>query len=270
MQVHERVIQYKSRRDEFHLYPIGDEHLGTIHCAESKLIEQHKIIKNDPLALWIGMGDKAEAITPSDPRWDSNSIASWLHQDNIAEDEANRYIEIVSKYGDTSKCLGLLTGNHEESIRRHSHSNIHTNICKRLNLPDLDYSAFIRLVFRRGRNGSSFEVVIYATHGAGAAITKGAKLNRLQRVMSDFESDITLHGHMHDVITDTRVPLGLNRQNEIKAKRKVGAITGCWFRTYTQGEKASYGEIQSFPPTVLGCPVFTIIPDKGEIKVQGV
>jgi len=268
MEVLERIIYYRSRKDEFHIYPMGDEHLGTKHCAEGELVKQIKVIKEDEKALWIGIGDKAEFITPSDPRWDVGVISDWVSQDNIAEDQTARYCDIYMPIAD--KCLGLLEGNHEDAIRRHSHIDVQKNICNRLGVNNLGYSCFVKLVFRRGRQrlqNESFVVTCFFTHGSGWAITKGAKLNRLQRLMDAFEADIYGTGHMHDIITDTKPYLMLDGSNKIRQREKVGAVTGCWFKTYTQGVRASYGEKRNYPPSSIGAPTFTIIPNKQVIFV---
>jgi len=267
MRIIERRITYKSRSTEFHIYPLGDEHLGTKHCAERKLTAKHKEIHDDPFALWLGMGDKCEFIVPKDKRFDGGAIADWVAMDNIGVSQSKRYCELVNSNKD--KCLGLLEGNHEDYIKFQSNLDVQSNICDELGVESLSNSAFVKLIFKRAQGGS-FAVTIFATHGAGCAITKGAKLNRLQRNMDNFEADIHFHGHVHDIITDTKPYLTVNKMNELEDRIKVGAMTGCWFRTYSQDISPSYGEKKNYPPTMIGCPMVTIRPDKREIKVQGV
>ena len=265
MQVKEIHLSYK-RPDEYHLYPIGDIHGGTKHCAEKMLARKIKQIQEDKLALWLDMGDSCEFITPHDPRWDSGGVSNWLHDDNIATDQVNWYCDMMSPIKD--KCIGKLEGNHEVSIRLHNHDNVQRNICEKLGITDLGYSCFIKFVFERGKNEER-RYIGFFTHGAGGAITAGAKLIRLQRLMDNFEADIIASGHIHDIISYTKPYLILNNANEIKQRVKVGAMTGCWFKTYTQDVPASYGERKNFPPVAIGCPRFVIIPDKNILKVEG-
>jgi len=265
MQVKEVEIPY-GKSDRFRIYPMGDEHTGTLYCNEDDLKEQIDIIRKDKNALWVGMGDKAEFITPSDPRWEVDSLPKWLHQDNIGTDQEERYCELYRPI--SHKCLGLLEGNHEDAIRIHSHQDVQKNICKKLGVENLGYSCFIRLKFKRNKSNEVHMVTGFFTHGAGCAITKGAKLNRLQRIMDSFEADFYAHGHMHDIITDEKAYLTLDSRNHIKQKVKVGAVTGCWFMTYAQGVRASYGEKKTYPPSVMGCPVFLIDPNTGTVKVE--
>ena len=58
--------KYKRSDPIRHLYFLGDLHLGVNACAENKIKEAVRTIKDDPLALWIGMGDYADFVTPGD------------------------------------------------------------------------------------------------------------------------------------------------------------------------------------------------------------
>jgi len=265
MQVKEVTIEYRMS-DRFKIYTIGDEHIGTLYHDEDGLRAKIKEIKNDPLALWVGMGDKAEFITPSDPRWTFGVIPEWLSADNIAEEQEDRYCEMYDSI--KGKCLGLLEGNHEDAIRIHSHIDVQKNICKKLGVDSLGYSCFLILKFKRRHSNEVHTVRGFLTHGSGGGITKGAKLNRLQRLMDAFEADFYAHGHVHDIITDVKPYLGLDSNNRIKHKIKVGAMTGCWFRTYTQDVRASYGERKNYPATVIGCPLFKIDPNTATVSIE--
>jgi hypothetical protein len=269
VEVAERIIPYK-RPDVFTIHPLGDIHVGTEHCAYEKIQRQIEKIAANDFAYWIGLGDYGEFISPHDKRWDCQVISPWVEQDNIAECLTNRIVKLFEPIKD--KCLGLIEGNNEDAIRRLLDVNVQKNLCERLGVSNLGYSCFYRLVFRRRpkvNRGEGHSYTLYITHGNGGAITKGAKVMRLQRMMDNFQADVYMMGHMHDIITDTKSYLRLTEVNKISHLTKVGAVTGSWFRTYSQGVKASYGEIKGYPPSALGCPVFTICPDKNLLKVEG-
>ncbi len=267
MRVKEVIIPY-SRSDTFRIYPLGDAHDGTNHFAEKKFIEKVKEIKSDKRNLWVEMGDSCEFIVPSDPRFDAGVIADWMKKedDNIPTDQVNHYCELVQPIA--SQCIGKIKGNHEITIHKHSHVNVQKNICDQLKVDDLDYSAFIKFIFRRKGSNETHHYTGFFTHGAGCAITAGAKMLRLQRLMDNFEADIIASGHVHDIITYEKPYLTLDNNNQVKQRVKVGAMTGCWFRTYTQDVSSSYGEQKNYPPVALGCPVFEINPDKQILKVM--
>ena len=105
MEVRQITIPYKFS-EPIHLYVWSCFHGGTNHCAENKIKAKVKEVHNDPYGWWLDLGDKGEFITPSDPRWDTGVICDWVHQDNIAEDEANWYMDMVSPI--TKRCVGLL------------------------------------------------------------------------------------------------------------------------------------------------------------------
>ena len=270
LEVIERIINYKSRSDIFHVHPLGDIHLGTAHCAEDKIKARVQEIKNDPFALWVGMGDYCEFISAHDPRFDGKCISNWVDPAEIGESEIDRIVKLFQPI--RSKCIGLLMGNHEDAYRKHQDGDPQKQICKRLDLPSLGYSAFVRLVFRRGGESNihasrSFLGVV--THGNGGAITRGAKMTRLERFMDNFNARWYAHGHVHDIITSSKHYMELTDHNKIVSLEKVGAMTGCWFRGYTQGIAPSYGEIKNYPPTALGAPVFVFDPGENRVSVTG-
>ena len=268
MEVIEKTISYRIENGDFRLYCIGDIHAGTKHCTESDLQKTIADIKNDPQSIWIGMGDYGEFITPNDKRWDFKVISAWLEdQDNIAEDQTKHICSFFEPIRD--KCIGLLEGNHEDCMRRFLKVNVQKNICERLELPNLGYSAWVKLRFSRENSKEHHVYKCVFTHGSGWAITPGAKMNRLQRFMNAFDARIYGYAHMHDIITHTVPYLELSDSNIIRQKERVGAVTGCWFKTYSQGVAASYGEKKSYPPTSLGCPVFTINPNTDAVRVHG-
>ena len=265
MQVKEFHLEY-SRPDIFRIHPVGDIHLGTLHCAEDLLEQKVNEIKSDPFSYWIDMGDSAEFITPHDPRWDSGAMPEWLHPNNIGVDQATRYCEIMEPIA--GKCIGKIKGNHEASIEQHSDIDVQRNICETLNVDNLDSACFIKFIFSRKGSTEKHSYLGFFTHGAGGAVTAGAKLTRLQRLMDNFDADIVACGHVHDILTYVRPYMTLDASNKIKQRVKVGAITGCYFKTYTQGVSSSYGEKKNYPPVTLGSPVFIINPDKGILRVE--
>jgi hypothetical protein len=251
------------------VHPLGDIHFGTAHCAEDKIKARVQQIKDDTFALWIGMGDYGEFISTKDPRWDGKVIADWVDPNEIAESEIEKIVSLFKPI--RSKCIGLLEGNHEDAFRKHQDGDPQKQICKRLDVPSIGYSAFVRLVFRRvcSTGGAGREFLGVVTHGNGGAITRGAKMTRLERFMDNFNARWYAHGHVHDIITSNKHYMELSGANKIVSLEKVGAMTGCWFRGYTQGIAPSYGEIKNYPPTGLGAPIFHFDPDGNQVSVTG-
>ncbi|MCJ7829053.1 MAG: hypothetical protein MUP81_04855 [Dehalococcoidia bacterium] len=266
MQTKDLVIPYKISNSEFKLYCLGDIHAGTIHCVEDDVKRKVAEIAKEKNAFWIGMGDYAEFITPKDKRFDPAqlAIAEWCHPDNIAHDQTEWICKLFQPI--YKKCVGLLYGNHEESIRIFNHDNVQKNICDELGVDNLGFSCFLRMYFKRENSNETHLVKGAFTHGASGAITEGAKLMALMRWMKSMEADIYGYAHVHDYIPKSLSRMTINDTSKGKARIKsvtsIGVTTGSWFRTYTQGIIASYGEKKSYPPTEICSAVFIINPDK--------
>lgn len=272
MEVREIIIPYR-RGEIFKGYPLGDCHIGTKYCTEDKLKAKVREIEKDPYSFWWDMGDKCEFISPSDIRWEQKAIADWVEDyDDIGNEQVSYYCDIVRpivkakiKGTNISKCIGAIEGNHEWVIKKRSHINVQKRICKELGISNLGYTCIYHIIFRRDNSNESHMFKGVFTHGSGNAQTRGGKLNKLRKFMNQFEADFFAYGHMHDIITEVKPTLRTNKNLELKEFEAQGVVSGCWFRTYTQGVEPSYGEMRNYDPTTIGCPVFCFNPDKQEI-----
>ncbi len=265
MEVKDIVIP-RTRRTVIKLFCLGDIHAGTIHCVENKIKRKVQEITETKNAYWVGMGDYAEFITPNDRRFDpaQKAVAEWVEQDNIAESQTKWIVDLFTPIKE--KCWGLLYGNHEDSIRKFNHDNVQKNICERLGVDNLGFSCFLKVHFKRHGNIKIYKCAL--THGATSAITEGAKLMALMRWMKANDADIYAYGHCHDYMPKSLSRLAVSETGKIKQKVSIGATTGSWFRTYTQGIIASYGEMKAYPPTEITAAVFTIDPEHDFIDVN--
>lgn len=265
MKVKQIHIKYRHSAT-IRIYAIGDIHGGTIHCHQ-KLLEKtiHKV-KSDDNAYWIDFGDKCEFIGTHDKRWDAGGIADWVKSDYIGLSQADWYMDIMSPIKD--RCLGMIEGNHESAWTAQTDTNVHHYVCSKMGIDDLTAACFLRINFSRGSSTERHELTGYFTHGAGSAITPGAKLTRLQRLMDSWDADMVAQGHVHELLTYSRPYMTLSRKLELKQRVKVGALTGCYFRTYTQDTSSSYGERKNYPPVMLGSPVFVYSPETQELRVE--
>lgn len=268
MQVKDISIPYKQSSPEYKLFCVGDIHAGTIHCVEDDIRRKVKEISQIKNALWIGMGDYAEFITPKDKRFDPNqsSISEWVQPDNLGHSQTKWLTELFTPI--KNKCIGLLYGNHENSIRINNHENVQQNLCDALEVDNLGYSCFINFHFKRENSTESHLITGAFTHGSTGAITEGAKLMALMRWMKSMDADIYGYAHLHDYLEKSYSRMTVNENGKIHSKVSSGVTTGSWFRTYTQGIVASYGEVKCYPPTEICCAVFTINPNTGEIRTD--
>lgn len=271
MKVSEKRITYPSKKSEYHLYPLCDIHCGVVFTAEDAIKRKVKEIQEDPFALWIGLGDYAECITPSDPRWDIGIIrdkdhGGWVDLNNVAESQRRWVVKLFDPIKD--KCLGLATGNHEDNIRRRNNQDIHLDICRDLGVEPLTYSGFYHLIFERRNSDESNLIKLYYHHGAGGAQTEGGKMNRLVRFMTANRANIYLIGHIHDIATKSLPELSSTNQLKVVNQTRVGAIGGSWFKAYDVNEYPSYAERFGYSPFNVGCPRITIKPHHRLLRVE--
>ena len=254
-----------SAGDIFSFYLIGDLHLGTIFCCEHEIEKYIKLIEEDPLAYWIGMGDMGEYITPSDKRWDDGVVAKWLHPDNIAEDIRIKLNDIFTPI--KGKCLGMLWGNHERSFRKFNYGNVHQNLCNDFGVRNLGFSCFIHFKFQRKSSQSRRLFKGAFTHGTGSATTDTAKKKKLLDFMDRTDAHFYGYAHTHACDVSTKIYLGTNvKKSRLKSLNKVGLLTGCFFKTYGESNEASYGEQKLYAPLPIGCGVIRVNPHEGTYK----
>jgi len=258
-----------SRSQEFLLFPLGDIHAGSIDCSESAIKAKVEEIRTTKNALWLGMGDYVDSITKNDPRFSMDGLAPWVKKSNIIESQRKWVGNLFTPIKD--KCLGLLTGNHEENEHLRYQNDITRNICDDLGVPYASYSAFFILDFHRAES-AIHQVIVHAWHGAGAAQTEGARLMRLMRLVNEVQAHIYLMGHLHAMTQHTPDRLVCQR-GRVKSIKLAATITGSWLKAYTQPKQGqvlspTYAEMKGYKPSRIGCPVIHIRPDKEEFTVE--
>jgi predicted phosphodiesterase len=263
MQVIIKDIPY-TRPDIFKIFPMGDLHLGTVHCAEGEIHKQIRTIQETKNSYIIGMGDWCDCITLNDKRFDMKGLAPWVEPDNIIECQRKKAVATFKPV--QNKIIAILEGNHEDAIHHYHQNHIIKNICADLDSPFGEYHCFILLRFKRS-GGESHVYTIHAWHGSGSAQTDGARLNRLTRLVNDIQADIYLMGHLHAMTQHTPDRL-IVRNGKIKSIKLAATITGSWVKAYTQGETVSYAEKKGYKPSRIGCPVVCINPDKDNFWIE--
>lgn len=274
MEVIEKIIPYR-KADKFAIYPLGDIHLGVVHCDEERLIEKVAEIKAlGKKAFWLGMGDYGDLVVPSDfKRWDGRILAPWMkgNEDNIGPTQVERMDEILSPIW--GQCLGLIEGNHDEAIRRYNHYNFIKELLKKANkkyvVPYAGVSCFVRLNFKRENSNEAHDFIIHARHGEGAARTSGARALAVLRLsQSMVNAHITFSGHLHGQESPDIPERIILRNGKIKSFETIACMTGAWLKGYMQGVPPIYFERWGAPPSTLGCPRVIIEPQLGRMTLE--
>jgi len=222
------------------------------------------------------MGDFLDAINYTDPRFDPKTISSKYllsgDLDKLVQMQIKDMVELLTPIKD--KCLGLLRGNHEESIRKYNQYDVLYEIAKDL---DLDRSlllydtSIIRLLFRKksllGKTARSRQIDIFVSHGNAGGRTYGYKSNRLAELSKWFIADIYLLAHSHTKQAQSSTQIYFDRNGNQRKKKIISAVTGCFLKSY-EVEKHGYAERMCLPPTDIGVTKIMIQPETGDIHIS--
>lgn len=260
MIVKSHTINTTSRSEKIAIIPMGDLHLGFKYIDKEKLQGFVDVIRKEKNFYWIGMGDYCECINLSDVRFDSAVLDSFCIKklDDLPKAQATEFIKFVNPI--RHKCLGLLTGNHEDLIRRKYHQDIMGYICTDLGVPCLSSTALIKIYFKR--RTAQKTITIFAMHGFGGTRTETASLMKIMKKGNEFDADIYLMGHDHFKITHTKTKIIVygGKEGYAQAVKKIFAVTGTFKQNYGDGEKSDWAERMSYPPTSTGAVKITIEP----------
>lgn len=277
-----RYIWHPSRSDQIKLVYFSDIHWMSKACAEKEVIKQRDAIRDDPNTFWIGGGDYGEFIGFGDAkRFDPDAVAEHVTVKDLGALGKRTYVAIRDLFQPIKhKCLGLIIGNHEKQyMRRQQQEDLHGWLCTELGVADLGYSCFMDVVFCRqprmgktpllssthGPAGGVESFRVFCHHGAGAAQTKGGKINRLTAFMRNFDADIYFMGHIHDQLGCRLTPLCADADClKIRHRTKLGVVSGSYLKTYSQGT-TTYGEQKGYEPTTLGAAWVMVVPETREL-----
>jgi hypothetical protein len=278
-------IWHSSRSDTFKLVYFSDIHWLAQACAEKEVMRTVQEIIADPHTFWIGGGDYGEFIGFGDAkRFDPDAISERVSVKDLGRLGKKTYEGVRDLFDPIKdKCLGLIVGNHEKQyMRRQQQEDLHGWLCTELGVADLGYSCLMDVVFCRaskltkvpvlratapprsaGHANQSFRV--WCHHGAGAAQTKGGKINRLSSFMRNFDADIFFMGHVHDQMGCRLQVLKADADCvKLRNREKIGVVSGSYLKTYAQ-DIISYGEQKGYEPTTLGAAHVMIKPDTREV-----
>lgn len=223
-----------------------------------------ELIKQDPDARWIGLGDYADCIMPSDPRWSFRGL-DWkrIGRDDKGlpdvGDLAQQQVNLVDSFFEPiwDQCIGLLEGNHEQVFERHYFTNLTKRLTNKYHVPYLGQTALIKLTVDDGLK-HHFSPIIFAEHGATGGGTPGNAINSLAGRLNQWDADILLKGHIHRRGILRHVGFGWGAR-DLVAKHRVLVLTGSYLKGYHKGE-VTYSEKKAYPPNELGGTAVLIHP----------
>lgn len=258
---------YKSRDTVFTIAFLGDWHIGHKTVEWDRLHEVLQWVK-DTNAYWVGMGDYCQAIVPSpnERRFDLSEFDINL----VAPD--NQYAkaeELLKPIAD--KGLMMLTGNHDDVLRRRHYHDFVDSLAHKLGVPYVGFSGFLRLIFERTkpnwRGKAVSKLDIYCHHGYFSGRTKGGKIKRVTELANIFEADVYAMGHVHEIDHTTVVRLQVDKKDKVKEKVRHFLVTGGFIRGYVE-DTGTYIERGMYVPTRIGSIALRYWPGKTSKNVE--
>jgi predicted phosphodiesterase len=255
-----RNIQVSSADDFVEIVFLGDMHIGHANVDYKCLRNAIGYIHGSEKCLWVGMGDYCDAIVPdgTDSRFDYGSVDRRF----LTPQEQYGYAsELLSPIAD--KCLFLMTGNHDDRLRKFHYYDFVEQLAQRLRAPyTFGPTGFMRLNFCWGVKRRTFDV--FCSHGYFSGRTKPGRLSRLEDLLNIFDADIYAMGHVHDLLVTRKPQLIVDRRLEIVERPRFFLLTGGFLKGY--GPAGSYIERKMLHPTNLGAAKVRIAPFHGTIE----
>ncbi len=255
-----------TRSDLFHIYPVGDIHLGNAACDEKRLQLVVNEIAADEHAYWIGLGDYCDFINCSDPRFEAASLASWFTVSDLtdlARAQLERFRDIITPIA--PKCLGLIEGNHESAISRHTERNIYSDIVTMIKSAGQHPADFplalgpygwLTLAFHGGPTsaGGSWITQLNVHHGFTGGRLAGGKALSMQRWLWTHNADLVLFGHSHNTSTQVEAVEAIDRAGHVTVTNRLGVYCGTFLN------QALYAQRAGFMPQSASNVVITLRP----------
>lgn len=270
MELVEKEIKYKRSTVPVTLTAVGDLHVGNAGFDEDYFLEQRKeILKRN--AHTILVGDLMDSILISDKRYESGCLdqrfATPQKLDCLIDECYYHTLDLLKPI--RHLILGCVEGNHEETLRKRTQTDVTKRLSMELGVPYLHGGGYISMVLRRGK--ATRQRGIYAAHGSGGASTYGSKINKLLGMRDIMEADFYVCGHMHDRLTKVIPRLGCKKSiNGLGLTNRPMAFmaTGAYLQTYREGV-SGYGERKMYKPVTMGCAFFQLYPEEGKVKICG-
>lgn len=271
-----------SRPDLFRVVPLGDVHIGAAACDEQLFRSVVKGIANDDDAYWIGMGDFCDWINVQDRRSDLGVLADWVEVADLVDlgsAQKERFCDIVRPIA--HKCLALVEGNHEISLRKHTERDVYREIVAQVkgdggmssstNLM-IGVYGWLQLAFYRSKRRERGSVInINLHHGFTGGKLAGGKALNMQRWLWTHNADICFWGHSHNVGIQPEAVEEIDDAGAVRVVNRRGAFTGTFLRTVNDDGPSTYSEEKGYFPLPNGGVMVELRPGakkhKGTIRM---
>ena len=270
MDFHRFVLEPTEPTDQgllYRLYFVGDLHFGTTefnHRAWQKFVIEY--VEHPGYVIF--MGDLAEFISLSDPRFDITLLDKReFKKFTDVKEYAFTILRLLEEKLEIFKnyTLLFLGGNHEAAFFDATTISPLRYLSESFGVPYSHYRAYVAMSLR-DPTADCYRSVVTAIlhHGAGQGRRRGSSINRVEEMTMWGSAELYVMGHSHQLIAS---PGKHYRYQAGKLKlRPVWYIRGGTFRTgddNSQPEPIDYSVKRGYQPLPAGCPRVNIyIPNK--------
>lgn len=242
-------IQYNSRKDIIKIKPIMDLHKGAKTCDIKAF--KNFIADRDEFTFFPLNGDLWDAIYFRDKRFKASGHDK-TSSDAAIDEEVDEMEYLLSPIKDKIICAGH--GNHEETVLKMCYTNMSNRLAKRLGVPFLGYSYWLRL--KLSCNGGRVRNVnIFVTHGFGGGTrTEGGSITKYSKFADRYDCDIFITGHDHKLQFVKYPILAIAGDTDVRmfSKPKLVCLGGSWKKNYSADTSTTWEETRGFNASIIG------------------
>ncbi len=241
------------------LHFISDAHKGAAGHNDKAFTERIESIKNNPRAVWFGVGDLGDYIFYSDPRFTMSAIAD-IDVGEMRDGIFGQIRKIATAFESiANKCIGVGSGNHEEKIAQRYHVDPTRELSYRLKVPYIGYSALtlLRIPGANHKTKATHSARIFTHHGYGGGRRHGPQINKVEDCLRVVDADIFALAHVHGKVASKMVIKGINSGGNPTEFLKTFIVTGSYQDNAPKGT-VTYAERMMFPKSPYGSPTVRI------------
>jgi len=248
-----KKIYVDTLTDNIYIKPIFDIHIGTKY-TNYKMLEWHiDLLKDNPNAYFILGGDMCEFITRKDKRYTEEEISPFCYgKTDIAKTQIDYFVDMFKPI--MNKCIGLIKGNHEQSIEsKYERSIVDTifDLTGTNNSIYLGSGGFICISIIQSDKTRMY-TKFYVHHGFGSGRKKGSAVNLLEDSFANYDADCILMGHRHIQIDTANVLLKPRGKKVIPIERPAAFCGSYRNENATIPNNDNYVLRSGLTPTVAG------------------
>jgi hypothetical protein len=274
-------LPYSTPPSSFHLYAVGDVHVGNSEMSESAIASMIRTVRSKKNSYVYWQGDQLESIMVNDKRF---SLDNHTGRGPRIDAQRDAFLELMDPLGDRS--LWILDGNHERKLQNLALPN--QDIARTWNTV-YGQGTLVKAIFPNFRlcswHGSGY-IGSYAGDAKQRHVNEGIALKRKLRRLPAQDCDVMTSGHFHRLILsepDPRLIMLTDPETNqlvsdysrpshicVDSKRDLFRVPeeekwymscGAFLKGYTEGE-GSYVEDMGLEPTELGFGHIEVKKDK--------